>query len=91
MAWKVSRDEATAKVEALEAAAVAHAAALKAAEESAASKAIEIAAAAGVTAPLEIECGQNTPETKTMTREAFTALKPFEQAAYCKAGGKLTE
>jgi ATP-dependent protease ClpP protease subunit len=91
MAWKVARDEATAKVEALETAAATHAAALKAAEESAAAKAVENCASAGIEKPLEIEGGQNTPETKTMTREAFTALKPFEQAAFCKAGGKLTE
>lgn len=91
MAWKVAKDDAEAKVTALESAAADHAAALKAAEESAAAKAIEICASAGIEKPLEIEGGQNTPEAKTMTREAFTALKPFEQAAFCKAGGKLTE
>ncbi len=82
---------AAAQISTLEAAAATHAAALKAAEESAAAKAIEIAAAAGIQNPLDIDGGGGVVETKTMTREAFTALKPFEQAAFCKAGGKLTE
>jgi hypothetical protein len=85
MAWKVARDEATAKVEALEAAVVTHAAALKAAEESAASKAIEIAAAAGITAPLEIEGGDTAPSDHIT---AMSKMNPVERAKYFRANKK---
>lgn len=33
---------------------------------------------------------QITPD-KTMSRSQFTALTPFAQAAFCRAGGKVTE
>ena len=53
--------------------------------------AVELAASAGLANPLNIEGGSSIPETKTMTREAFTNLKPFEAMKFIKSGGKLTD
>ncbi len=63
------------------------------AKASAAALAVEIAGAAGITKPLDIEGGNPgaVGDQKTMTREAFTALKPAVAMKFVKDGGKLTD
>lgn len=62
---------------------------LAAAKNSTAQQAVEIAAAAGVSAPLNIEGGENAAPEATLTREEFTNLKPGNAMKFIKSGGKI--